>query len=147
MKMTLTKMKCFDGLDDFILAAKTTMIFLSKIIQFVVMSTVVIFAFIVQWLLNLKPAFLEKFYEVTYSVMPMKDTKYPIKDFLNLYTTVEFPKTVIKLLFTDLFIRTAQEGKEAPNLGLIKLDGQSEHKILDLCKKGRPLVLSFGSCT
>ena len=123
------------------------MTLLFNIVQFAVKATLIAFVFILHCILNLNPTWLEKFYEIFYSILPMKDTKYPIKDFLNLYTTTDFPATVFKLLFADIFTRTAREGQEAPNLGLISLEEQTEHKILDLCKKGRPLVLTFGSCT
>ncbi len=141
------KMKFFPDLNIFIGTIWASMIFPSKVLQFALISIVVMFVFILQWLLNLNPALLEKMYEITYNISPMKDTNYPIKDFVNLYTTGNFPMTVIKLLYTELFTRTAREGRKAPNLGLISLEGQTEHKILGLCKKGRPLVLTFGSCT
>ncbi len=140
-------MKFFPDLNIFISKIWASMIFLSKIMQFAIISIVVTFVFLLQWLLNLNPVLLEKMYEITYNISPMKDTNYPIKDFLNLYTTSNFPTTVIKLLYTEIFMRTAREGRKAPNIGLISLEGQTEHKILDLCKKGRPLVLTFGSCT
>ena len=41
----------------------------------------------------------------------------------------------------------AQEGNPAPNPQLLTSDGSTSVNMLDLARKGRPLVVNFGSCS
>jgi len=44
-------------------------------------------------------------------------------------------------------LKEAQEGSPAPNTEVVNLVSRKSGKLLDWAKKGRPLVLNFGSCT
>ncbi len=39
------------------------------------------------------------------------------------------------------------EGGPAPNPSLVDLNGITQYHLLEFAKKGRPLVVNFGSCT
>lgn len=43
--------------------------------------------------------------------------------------------------------RTTKEGDQAPNPRLYRLSDGQPCQLYDVAKKGRPLVLNFGSCT
>ena len=57
-------------------------------------------------------------------------------------------KTVLQVVHT-YYLRTLcplKVGLPAPNINILTLDGVKK-KLLDFEKKGRPLVVNFGSCT
>lgn len=54
-------------------------------------------------------------------------------------------KSCLKLISTD-HMKTARIAEKAPNPRVIDFS-ETEHKLLDFAKPGRPLVLNFGSCS
>lgn len=71
----------------------------------------------------------------------------PDSEALDFIFSTELIRMLTKMKVCEIF-KTAAKGKAAPNVELLQLEDQSKPvKLLDLAKKGRPLVLNFGSCT
>ena len=78
---------------------------------------------------------------------PSRDSK--LKLFLNLYA-IHGPKfsclfSLARSIYIDTTKSACQSGK-AKNVNLIKLDG-TKSQLFDFMKRGRPLVVNFGSCS
>ncbi len=56
-------------------------------------------------------------------------------------------KDVIAMLYCAIVDIHVEEGGTAANPSLIGLDGVTQYHLLDFAKKGRPLVVNFGSCS
>ncbi|KAL4227535.1 Thyroxine 5-deiodinase [Mactra antiquata] len=60
--------------------------------------------------------------------------------------SVAFVKQRYKSLKNDI-MKDASAGQKAFNAPVLSLESRSIVKLLDFQKKGRPLILNFGSCT
>ena len=58
----------------------------------------------------------------------------------------EMLKYLVTKTWNDV-TKKAHLGGHAPNSTLLSVDGLQEHKLLEMMKACRPLVLNFGSCT
>lgn len=76
----------------------------------------------------------------------MKEIGREEKDYLGSNYCKGYLKQWYRSRFLDL-MKEAQLGKMAPNPEVVSLDNRKFCKLFDFQKKGRPLILNFGSCT
>ncbi len=68
-------------------------------------------------------------------------------DFILSYAQWNTYKFVCQIYYTSYVERSARINMPAPNPKLLDLDGVTQYRLLDFAKKGRPLVVNFGSCS
>ena len=76
----------------------------------------------------------------------MDDTALNKEDYEESIYSLGYLKQCFRSRYLDIS-KEAHLGHKAPNPKVLSLDGKIQKSLLDFQKHGRPLVLSFGSCT
>ncbi|XP_078575519.1 type I iodothyronine deiodinase-like [Branchiostoma floridae x Branchiostoma japonicum] len=77
----------------------------------------------------------------------MCDSSLAMEDYSDLlFTSTSFWTMWESEVMKDLLCETRVGGK-APDAPLLHMDGLTQARLMDFAKKGRPLVVNFGSCT
>lgn len=76
----------------------------------------------------------------------MKEIGWEEKDYAGSTYCLGYVKQWYRSRILDL-MKDAQKGQKAPNSEVVSLEDRKLCKLLDFQKKGRPLILNFGSCT
>lgn len=122
--------------------------FLNTLIKWKRLFTLLFFwmpLFVTQLLLSMFIPFLKRKYDsILHSVMDVTTLK--PEDYVNSIYSIGFITQCFRSMYLDIS-KEAFLGKTAPNPKLVSLNGKTECSLLDFQKKGRALVLNFGSCT
>ncbi|CAH1243407.1 DIO1 [Branchiostoma lanceolatum] len=77
----------------------------------------------------------------------MYGTALALEDYIDLIFTSSSLWTEWKERYLNELQCETRVGGKAPDAPLLHMDGLTQARLVDFAKKGRPLVVNFGSCT
>ena len=103
-------------------------------------------AFILTWIaFNIVPGVLT--YYIKSRAWLIKPSGGTIEEYARAIRRFGHIKKCLRAWYNEYCLKETQLGQKAPDATLFDLKGQSKISLLGLQKKGRPLVMNFGSCT
>ncbi len=116
-------------------------------LKFIFISGRIVFGVAFLNILSLCPPLYRLFPAKRKKYSAMGKTGYDIEGYIWTYTKLFTMFAMLGNMFKEIFYRTAEKNKKAPNPNVLTSDGQKEVKLLDSAQPGQPLVLNFGSCS